>query len=162
MTKGTNNTEWLLITILLLIVPACSSDSLYTDSVSMPGKTWELTHVPEFTFHITDTVNTTNVVFTIRTGSDYPFRNIYLFVTVESPDGKINTDTLEYDLADEKGNWYGKGLGDIHELDLPYRTNVYFPVRGTYKFKIRHGMRIGDLKGVFDLGLKVEKPDSQQ
>ena len=114
--------------------------------------------MPEFTFPVTDTINLTNVVFTIRTGSDYPFRNIYLFVTAVSPDGKINTDTLQYDLADEKGNWYGKGLGDIHELSLPYRTNVYFPLKGIYKFKIRHGMRIGDLKGVYDLGLRIEKP----
>jgi len=130
----------------------------YTDSVVIPNKTWELSNVPEFTFPVTDTFNLTNVVFTIRTGSDYPFRNIYLFVTAVSPDGKINTDTLQYDLADEKGNWYGKGLGDIHELSLPYRTNVYFPLKGIYKFKIRHGMRIGDLKGVYDLGLRIEKP----
>jgi len=100
----------------------------------------------------------TDVDFTIRTGSDYPFRNIYLFVTAISPDGKSITDTLHYDLADEKGNWYGKGFGDIHELSLPYRTNVFFPLKGTYTFKIRHGMRISDLKGVYDLGLRIEKP----
>ena len=58
-----------------------------------------------------------------------PFRNIYLFVTTTSPDGKTITDTLQYNLADEKGKWYGKGFGDIHELNLPYKSNVYFPVK---------------------------------
>ena len=53
-----------------------------------------------------------------------PFRNIYLFVTTTSPDGKSITDTLQYNLADEKGKWYGKGFGDIHELKLPYKSNV--------------------------------------
>ena len=83
---------------------------------------------------VSDTINSTNIFFTIRTGSEYPFRNIFLFVTTTSPDGKIVTDTLEYDLADEKGNWYGKGFGDIHELKLPYRSNVFFPMKGTYQF----------------------------
>jgi len=41
------------------------------------------------------------------------------------------TDTLEYYLADEKGNWFGKGSGDVHELDLPYRSNIYFRAKGT-------------------------------
>lgn len=93
----------------------------------------------------------------IRTGSVYPYRNIYLFVTASTPDGKTITDTLQYDLADEKGNWYGKGFGDIHALNLPYKTNVYFPLKGTYMFKIQHGMRIENLTGVYDIGLKVEK-----
>ena len=92
-----------------------------------------------------------------RTGSAYPFRNIYFFVTAVTPDGKAITDTLQYYLADEKGNWYGKGFGDIHALNLPYKSNVYFPLKGTYLFKIQHGMRIEDLKGVYDIGLRVEK-----
>jgi gliding motility-associated lipoprotein GldH len=110
-----------------------------------------------FTIPVTDTAINTNVFFTIRTGSEYPFRNIYLFVTSSSPDGKSICDTLEYNLADEKGNWYGRGFGDIKELNLPFKSNVFFPVKGTYKFNVQHGMRIGDLKGVYDIGLRIEK-----
>jgi gliding motility-associated lipoprotein GldH len=123
----------------------------------MKNNTWSLFDNPEFKVPVTDTINSNNIFFTIRTGSKYPFRNIYLFVTAISPVGKSITDTLQYDLADEKGNWYGKGSGDIHELNLPYKTNVFFPLKGTYHFKIQHGMRIGDLKGVYDFGLRVEK-----
>jgi gliding motility-associated lipoprotein GldH len=79
-------------------------------------------------------------------------------VTATSPDGKTSvTDTLQYDLADEQGRWYGRGFGDIHELKLPFRQNVFFPKKGTYHFKIQHGMRTGDLKGVYDIGVRVEK-----
>ena len=123
----------------------------------MPEKKWELLYTPVFKIPITDTISSHNVFFIIRTGSSYPFRNIYLFVTRTSPDGKSLTDTLQYFLADEKGKWYGKGFGDIHELDLPYKRNVYFPVKGTYQFKIQHGMRVEDLKGVYDFGLRIEK-----
>jgi gliding motility-associated lipoprotein GldH len=123
----------------------------------MPEKKWGLMDIPSFDVAITDTLNSNNISFLIRTGSSYPFRNIYLFVTTTSPDGNSISDTLQYNLADERGKWYGKGFSDIHELILPYKSNVYFPLKGTYRFKVRHGMRAGDLKGVYDFGLKVEK-----
>jgi gliding motility-associated lipoprotein GldH len=123
----------------------------------MAKETWVLTDIPVFKVSITDTANSNNVLFTIRSGSSFPFRNIYLFVTTTSPDGKQITDTLQYELADEKGKWYGKGFGDIHELNLPYKSNVFFPVKGIYEFKIQHGMRIENLKGVYDIGVKIEK-----
>ena len=110
-----------------------------------------------FNAHITDTIALSNIFFTIRTGANYPFRNIFLFVSASSPDGINLTDTLEYFLANDKGNWYGKGFGDIHELQLPYKSSVYFPVTGEYKFKVQHGMRMEDLKGVYDIGLRIEK-----
>ena len=123
----------------------------------MPQETWKLMDVSTFKVLITDTLTSNDVIFTIRNGSSYPFRNIFLFVSTTSPGGKKITDTLQYNLADEKGKWYGKGFGDIHELNLPYKTNVYFPLKGTYEFKIQHGMRIEKLKGVYDFGLRIEK-----
>ncbi len=123
----------------------------------MDKETWKLPDTPTFEVPISDTSNSNNVIFTIRNGSSYPFRNIFLFVTTTSPDGKAITDTLQYNLADEKGKWYGKGFGDIHELNLPYKSNVYFPRKGIYVFKIQHGMRIENLKGVYDVGLKIVK-----
>jgi gliding motility-associated lipoprotein GldH len=144
------------ILLLLLLLSSCNSDVIFTDSVVMEDNIWQLSNVPDFRMQIDDTTLLTNVFFTIRTGSDYPFRNLFLFVTVSSPDGNRMTDTLEYYLADEKGNWYGKGFGDIHELNLPYRTDVFFPDRGIYLFKIQHGMRIGDLPGIYDFGLRIE------
>jgi gliding motility-associated lipoprotein GldH len=146
-----------LIVISFLTLFSCNSNLVFTDSTVMAVKTWELTNIPAFQIPVDDTITRNNILFTIRTGSSYPFRNIYLFVTTTSPDGKSITDTLQYKLADEKGHWYGKGFGDIHELNLPYKSNVYFPLKGLYQIKIQHGMRIKDLKGVYDFGLRIEK-----
>jgi gliding motility-associated lipoprotein GldH len=157
MIKGKNRLSFILILTFILLLSSCNSNIVYTDSLLMPKKTWALLDIASFRIPITDTVNSNNVLFTIRTGSSYPFRNIFLFVTTTSPDGKSISDTLQYNLADEKGKWYGKGFGDIHELNLPYKSNVYFPVKGTYQFKIQHGMRVEDLKGVYDFGLRIEK-----
>jgi gliding motility-associated lipoprotein GldH len=157
MIKGINKYSSGLLLISLFLLSSCNSNVIFSDSKVMKEKTWDLTDIPSFKVKITDTVNSNNVLFTIRTGSSYPFRNIYLFVTTTSPDGKSITDTLQYNIADEKGNWLGKGFGDIHELNLTYKSNVYFPVKGIYQFNIQHGMRMENLKGVYDFGLRVEK-----
>jgi gliding motility-associated lipoprotein GldH len=157
MTGKTGRISFLPATIMLLAIFSCNGNKVYTDVVDMPGASWNLFNNPDFSFSITDTTKRTNVFFTIRTGPQYPYRNIFLFVTATAPGGKSVTDTLEYNIADEKGNWLGKGWGDIHELRLPYRQNVYFPLKGTYHFKVQHGMRTDNLKGVYDIGLTVEK-----
>jgi gliding motility-associated lipoprotein GldH len=157
MIKRRNRYSFILILTSFVLLSSCNNNVVYTDSLPMPGKTWELMNIASFRVPINDTINSNNVIFTIRTGSSYPFRNIFLFVKTTSPDGKFITDTLEYFLADEKGKWYGRGFGDIHELNLPYKSNVYFPLKGTYKFNIQHGMRIEDLAGVYDFGLRIEK-----
>jgi gliding motility-associated lipoprotein GldH len=157
MIKGKNSYSLILILTCFVLLLSCNNNVVYTDSVPMPGKKWALMNIPSFRVPVNDTLNSNNVIFTIRTGSSYPFRNIYLFVRTASPDGKFITDTLEYFLADEKGKWFGKGFGDVHELSLPYKSNVYFPVRGTYRFSIQHGMRVEDLNGVYDFGIRIEK-----
>jgi gliding motility-associated lipoprotein GldH len=159
MIRKTINSIFFIAAIVILISSCTRSKNvLFTDSAVMPKSVWSLTDNPDFRIIVNDTTARTNVFFNIRTGSDYPFRNIWLFVTAISPDGKTSiTDTLQYDLADEKGRWYGKGFGNIHELKLPYRQNVFFPKKGTYHFKIQHGMRIENLNGVYDIGVRVEK-----
>ena len=157
MIKGKNSYSLIFIISLLYLLPACRNNIVFTDSIAMPAQKWELMNIPSFSVSVDDTLKSNNVIFTIRTGSSYPFRNIFLFVKTTSPAGVSITDTLQYYLADEKGNWYGKGFGDIHELNLPYKSNVYFPVSGTYRFTVQHGMRVEDLKGVYDFGLRIEK-----
>ena len=144
----------------MLLLYSCNNNVLYTDSVTIPDKQWLLDFNPGFSADITDTVSNCNILFTIRSSSSYPFRNIFLFVTTTSPNGASITDTLEYLLADEKGNWFGKGLGDIHELTVSYKKNIYFPTKGTYYFKVQHGMRTEDLKGVFDFGMRIVKTNN--
>lgn len=157
MTEGINRYTFLFCVFLTLLFYACNSNILFTDSVSMPAEEWTLDNVAAFEPEITDTLSGNNIFFTIRTGASYPFRNIYLFVSTTSPAGKTITDTLQYKIADEKGKWYGKGFADVHELNLPFKANVYFPSKGIYSFKISHGMRTETLNGVYDIGLRIEK-----
>lgn len=157
MIKRINRNLILFLPVSFLILSSCGKNVVYTDSVAMADNTWPLMNLPEFRVPISDTLNGNNLFFTLRTGSDYPFRNIYLFVTATSPEGRNITDTFQYYLADDKGKWYGKGFGDIHELKLPYKSNIFFPLKGEYLFKIQHGMRSENLMGVYDIGFRIER-----
>lgn len=157
MIKKISKVLLILLPSVFLLLCSCSSDTVFTDSARLRDSIWRLNDTPVFNVPVNDTSNSVEISFTIRTGSDYPFRNIFLFVTTSSPDGISIGDTLQYDLSDEHGIRFGRGFGDIRELELPYKTNVYFPRKGVYEFKIRHGMRIGDLKGVYDIGLRIKE-----
>jgi gliding motility-associated lipoprotein GldH len=157
MIKGINRFSFIIALIFFLLLSSCNSNVIFTESHTMKGEIWKLTDTPVFEVPISDTTTSNNVIFTVRNGSAYPFRNIYLFASTTSPDGKTITDTLQYNLADEKGKWYGNGFGDIHELNLPYKSNIFFPRKGIYVFKVQHGMRTEDLKGIYDFGLKIVK-----
>lgn len=157
MIRGINNSVFLLIILLSLQISGCRNNILYTDSYSFTSVIWKLDNIAEFKPEISDTSSINNIYFTIRSGSAYPFRNIWLFVNTVSPSGKSMTDTLQYILADEKGKWYGRGFGDVRELNLPFKTGIYFPEKGTYHIRIGHGMRTENLKGVYDIGLRIER-----
>jgi gliding motility-associated lipoprotein GldH len=157
MTEGKNNKPALLLALAAIVLASCGDGIVYNKSERMPGNKWTLSHVPVFAVEVTDTVTSHDLSFSIRTGSAYPFRNLYLFVTATSPEGGTMTDTLQYNLADEKGRRFGNGFGDIRELKLPYRNNVFFPRRGTYSVRVQHGMRADELPGVYDLSLRIDK-----
>lgn len=142
---------------LIILLASCSKNVVYTDLIPMKGNTWAVDNPASFIFTIDDTITSNNIHFIIRTGSSYPYRNIYLFVTTTSPAYQSITDTLQYDLADEKGNWYGRGAGDIRELSLNYKSNIFFPTPGEWKINVQHGMRLENLGGIYDFGLRIEK-----
>ena len=144
---------------LSTLVASCGRNVIYTDSSEMNNNVWNLSNTVVFEYDNADTEQKTDVDFLIRTTPNYPYRNIYLFVSSFSPEGKSITDTLEYILADEKGNWYGNGTGNIRSLSLPFRQNVFFSEMGTYTFRVSHGMRDVDLKGVADISIRVSKSD---
>ena len=124
--------KYFFFILIPVILVAClkGKNIIFTDTAVIPDEVWSLDQIPQFKVDVKDTVSFNNIILSVRTGTSYPFRNLWLFVTTTAPTGLSVTDTIEYNLADEKGEWYGKGVGDIHQLDLPYRLNVFFPVKG--------------------------------
>ena len=136
---------------------SCNPGNIYADSEKIPGYTWNASNIISFEATVKDTTNAYDINLIIRTDKSYPYRNLFLFIKTTSPEEISIKDSVEYYLADEKGNWYGSGLGDVNDLSVPFKTNILFPDEGTYTFNIQHGMRDQNLDGVTDIGIQIRK-----
>jgi gliding motility-associated lipoprotein GldH len=142
---------------LLLATVSCKFSSVYEKANDIKDGDWSKTQTIVFDVPITDTVSGHDIYFTLRNTNDYPYVNLFLFVNTISPKGAMKKDTVEFTLADDKGKWLGKGVGDVFSTESGFKRNIRFPYSGTYRIEIIQAMRDDVLKGVLDIGVKVEK-----
>ena len=123
----------------------------------MPGNIWNKENIIQFKVNISDTVSSHNIYINLRNGSKYPYSNIFLFITTHAPNGVSVRDTFEITLADNRGKWLGKGIGNAFSNQVLYLKNVRFPYRGIYVFDIEQAMWNIKLAHIIDVGLRIEK-----
>ena len=152
-----NSLYTVALLVLLGISSGCGRNTLFTGTRLMTDEQWSMYDPATFHCTVNDTISAYDVSFSVRTSTEYPYRNLYLFVVTSFPSGTSLTDTVQYAVANEKGEWLGRGAGDIREITMHYKTNVYFPEKGEYYFRVIHGMRDPVLKGVYDFGMKISK-----
>jgi len=109
-----------------------------------------------FTCEIEDLSASYDLSVQIRNNNLYPFQNLWLFFTQEQPGGTFVRDTVECLLADGYGKWTGTGIS-VYHLNIPIRKNYTFLQKGSYTFTVRQGMRDEQLKGIEQIGVKIEK-----
>lgn len=147
--------------MLAVITLSCDRNTLFSDNYRIEDRQWSMYDPARYTCIIGDTVSIFNIDLSVRTSTDYPYRNMYLFIVTTFPSGTTVTDTLQALITDEKGMWLGRGAGDLRELTIPYKSNVFFPEEGEYHFSVIHGMRDTLLKGVYDMGIRISLKENQ-
>ena len=153
------------VIILLLIfisLQSCDDNSVY-DSYQTVSKSWEKEEIVEFELPKLDSVVPYNLYINVRHTNEYSYSNLFLIGSIKFPNGKIITDTLEYEMAKPDGEWLGTGFSDVKENKLWYKENVRFIEEGTYKVSLQHAMRkngevsgINSLEGITDIGFRIE------
>lgn len=151
-----------LITFIFLV--SCSGNIEFTEYKSLKNASWQANKNVSFQFDVLDTISPKNLFINIRNNKEYAFSNLYIITELNFPNGDKIIDTLQYEMADAKGNYLGKGFTEIKENKLFYKEEKVFPVSGEYELNIRQAMRkIGEvnaipfLKGVQDVGFSIEK-----
>jgi gliding motility-associated lipoprotein GldH len=147
----------LLILVLVLGIASCDRKRVFESYYELDQKGWNKDSVVVFKVNLTDTIRNNNLYVNIRNKGNYPYSNLWLFLSVASPDGKIITDTVEFTLAEPSGKWKGSGIGGLHDNQILYKSSVFFPHKGNYTFKIKQGMRDNVLQGIRDIGIRIEK-----
>ncbi|MDR1937777.1 MAG: gliding motility lipoprotein GldH [Tannerellaceae bacterium] len=144
------------ILCLCFLLLSCENRVIYNQYQGIDEFAWEKEKTYYFTFRIDDETAPYNISFEVRNNNLYPYQNLWVFYSEEQPVGPVRQDTLECMLANEFGKWHGKGIS-LYQSGFPVRTDYRFPLKGQYTFGFRQGMRDDTLKGIHEIGLRIER-----
>ena len=136
---------------------ACDRKMQFEAYYEIGSKGWHKDSLAVFNVEIPSSTESYNLFFNVRNVGNYPYSNLWLFVDIATSDTIAIRDTVELALAKPNGKWLGSGLGDLHDLQIAYKKYVHFPQKGTYRIVLQQGMRNDYLKGIHDIGIRVEK-----
>lgn len=150
--------------IVLVLFTACQNNVVFNQYQPVENAKWQNGQVIAIEIPMQDTISNYNLYINLRNNKDYAYSNLFLITRMTFPDNKQVTDTLEYEMADAKGNFLGTGFSDIKENKLFYKEKIRFSEAGNYLFEVKQAMRkrneiegIDPLQGITDVGISVEK-----
>jgi len=147
----------LAFAFLGLALVSCDNNRYYEHNEAIANNTWFYDDAKVFELEIEDSLLSFNFYINVRNTVDYEFANLYFFIKSELPDGEFALDTVECQLADYQGKWLGDGRGEFRDNSFILRENMRFQKKGTYRFCLKHGMRRDSLKGIADVGIRLER-----
>jgi len=130
------------------------SDALHSESKSIPGQKWRQGAKSLFKLPIGDTSLLYDVILTVRTTANYPYSNLWMYLTVEGPLGKSKRFPLEIVTADVQGKWMGEKSGSTVVFSKVI-THARFPKKGTYFFSFEQASTDKVLPEIMDLTLEL-------
>ena len=142
--------------LLVVLLSRCNMNEIYDKTHSFSSDKWDHDEVIDFEFTVPDTAKPYDLYLQLRNSGEYSYSNVWLFVETIAPNGNTLRDTLEIMLADETGRWFGKGIGNMNEMQIAYKQNVYFINRGIFRISIQHAMRDSTLMGIMDMGFRLQ------
>ncbi len=145
----------LFISIFSVLLIGCNRNtSVLNDYKEIPVKGWHKDSAAHFEVNL-EKDTPYQLLINIRNRGDFKTQNMWLFISYERPDKSIKKDTLNFYLADNKGQWLGSGFGSLYEMQVMFIPAIKFNQTGRYKFDIKHGMRDTNLIGINDIGLEI-------
>lgn len=154
----------LTIAILIFLIASCNDVKVFDQYKTITDAQWHKDSIINFEFSPLDTLSRNNVFINLRNNKNYEYSNLFLIVGIDFPNNTSILDTLEYEMTDAQGKFLGKGLTDLKENKLEYKSNVIFPLTGVYTVNVQQAMRksgeikgITSLNGITDVGISIEK-----
>ena len=147
-----------VIALLIVLLAGCTDPNAVIDqNNAVPDHNWSYLSKFNYTVKIDDVKLAYNLYMNLRVTADYKYSNLFVLITQTAPDKKVIIKRYELKLANQQGEWLGKGSGNLYSYQTPFLTNYKFLEKGTYQFSIEQNMRDNPLREVSDVGLRVEK-----
>lgn len=135
---------------------ACGNAPIFDENKEIAEYKWDFKAPINFDINIKDTNKYCNVFINLRINGDYKYSNLFMWVHETLPDKTVTKERVEFILADDRGKWQGKGLGDIHAYQLQYKPRIKFKQTGIYTYSLEQNMRDDILENVVSAGVRVE------
>lgn len=155
----------LFFLICSITLVSCDKNLVDSQDFEFNNAKWPINTAPVFEIEAPDTLNTYDLFINLRNSKEYAYSNLFLISEIKFPQGKIVTDTLEYEMATPQGEFLGSSKGSIVENKLWLKEGIRFRESGIYQLTVRHIMRdarsvkgMTHLNGVLDIGYSIEKP----
>jgi gliding motility-associated lipoprotein GldH len=145
--------------LMLVLFASCDKNVINEQNARMQDAEWNYKDQPAFTVKITDTTQLYNIYVNLRFEAEYAYSNIFFLFNISGPDSMQVHERIQCDLFDNDGLPLGKGIGDMFFVRYRIKSNYRFRKPGEYKFIFEQNMREDHLKGVHDLGVRVEKAE---
>ncbi|MFH1160052.1 MAG: gliding motility lipoprotein GldH [bacterium] len=136
---------------------SCLDNRVFDESMRIEKGVWKADNIASFSVVITDTIALYDFYVDVRNDISYKFSNLYLFLRTDFPDGRVTRDTIECILATYEGKWLGSGIGSVRSSRFLFQKGMRFKIPGTYWFAFEQAMRVPDLEGIRDFGIRIDK-----
>ena len=133
---------------------SCRQTDVYNEFNTLPRNGWFKRDVQRFTPESPDSTGRYDLYLTLRHNGDYAYRNLWLFVSYTGADGEQKTDTVNCELADEFGRWWGGGWGSYYQQELLLDDCFRF-VGKEQVVTIQQAMRDDRIRGISDVGIRI-------
>ena len=141
----------LLSSLLAAVLAGCRTDIVYSAFEDISTTGWHKDTLCRFSYPIEDTTATYRILLYVRQTEMYPYQNMWLFV---GQDGR--QDTIEFYLANDRGEWLGNGKNGLIEMPVLYEE-AYHYTAGEHTITLQQGMREEALQGIVSVGVEVIK-----
>jgi gliding motility-associated lipoprotein GldH len=156
--KKDNFSYFILLASFLLLSVSCISTDVFEKNITIPKHAWGSDFKPVIEFEISDSTIPRNIYIVVRHTDAYRYKNMWVNVKTQAPNGVERNQPLELKLANDSKGWLGSGMDDIFEhrilITPPNDPKPLSP--GKYIFTLTNIMREDPLEHVMNMGIRVE------
>ncbi len=147
-----------LLFAALWVLPGCTSERQnYSRFYSISSKGWSANAPLHFAPDSLDSLGHYDVKVAIRHDTHYAYQKLLLAVDFIDAAGKVTRHMVDYDVADDYGNWKGAGFGSSYQLERTIARSV--TRASVQRIVVWNGMKTREklLQGVTDVGVTLTR-----
>lgn len=146
----TKNLFLLIVAVLIGCLSACNGSKETGEFHPVDADGWKYGDTLSFNIDAPDSVVCGDLAVVVRHTAAYPYSNIWLEINYPQTDS-IESDSINVVLADDFGNWLGRGAGLSFQRADTVVKNITLTMPSA--ISLRHIMRVDNLTDIEQIGV---------